>query len=479
MKRFRNLGTLAGALAVICLITVLVGSMEHKKEEIRNTDEVILSIPADSVVGLSWNTDTDPEGFAFTREEGGWSYEEDPEFPVDEDRIAALLSPFEALGAAFIIENVEDFGQYGLEEPVCTIRLETEEDEHVVTLGNFSAMDGQRYVSTGDGNVYLVQRDLRNDFDLKLSDLIRHDNTPGFDQVQSVTFSGRQDYELVYQEDGPTEREDDVYFARLYGELQPLDPMLVEAYLDTISWLDPKTYKTYKAAEEDLVQYGLDRPELTVTVDYTETDEDDNETAETFVLHVSRDPEQAAQAAEAADTAEEEEDLEELVAYVRIGDSRIVYQIGGEDYEALMACGYDDLRHREILPVAYTSIQRMDIELEGETYTLTAQGLDDQDKPRFFYQDEELDMSDIEYALDGLRADRFTDQAPSDKEELSLTLYLEEDAEEGIRVTLYREDGVTCLAQVDGGSVAYVPRAQAVELVEAIRAAVLPPAEAV
>lgn len=78
---------------------------------------------------------------------------------MDGEKIQELLGQFEAFGAAFVITDVEDYAQYGLDDPTCTIQLATEEESYTIELGNYSNMDEQRYVSTGDGNVYLAVSD--------------------------------------------------------------------------------------------------------------------------------------------------------------------------------------------------------------------------------------------------------------------------------------------------------------------------------
>ena len=88
-----------------------------------------------------------------------WTYDEDAAFPVDEEKIGELLEIFEEFGVSFVIEDVEDYGQYGLDDPEGTIRLEAGEESYEILLGDFSAMDSERYVSIGDGNAYLVKED--------------------------------------------------------------------------------------------------------------------------------------------------------------------------------------------------------------------------------------------------------------------------------------------------------------------------------
>ena len=71
--------------------------------------------------------------------------------------------------------------------------------------------------------------------------------------------------------------------------------------------------------------------------------------------------------------------------------------------------------------------------------------------------------------LPGLtEAGSFTDEEAAQKEELSITLYLDNDAFPQTTIKLYS----TCLATVDGKSVALVPRSRTVNLIEAVNAIV-------
>lgn len=72
-----------------------------------------------------------------------------------------------------------------------------------------------------------------------------------------------------------------------------------------------------------------------------------------------------------------------------------------------------------------------------------------------------------------LRADSFTSEKPTGKEEIRFTLYLENENYPKVPVKLYRYDGELCLAEVDGKPVSLVRRSYAVDLIEAVQAIVL------
>ena len=461
MSRSKKLYILLGVLVVACVATLAVTQIAERKEQIKNSGEPILELSGDSVQALSW--EHKGETLAFHRDET-WLYDEDEKFPVSEDKINELLEQFQPLSAAFVIEEVEDFGQYGLDKPVCTIHLTTEEQSYEIKLGDFSKMDSQRYVSIGDGNVYLVQNDPLDQFDAVLSDMIAHDEMPDFDQVTSIQFSGAQDYAVSYEEDSSnTYCAEDVYFTQRGEKSLPLDTDRVDSYLRKISNLNPTNYVTYNVTDEELATYGLDTPELTVTVEYTPKDE---ETAEVFILHVSRDPEEIKKPSD-----EDDGEDETVTAYLRVDQSQIIYQISSDQYKDLMAASYDDLRHLEVFAADFADVRQIDISLEGDSYTLTSE---EKGKERTWsFQEEELEIDDLKATLEALRADEFTSEKPSQKEEIGLTVHLDNEHFPTVSIRLYRYDGTHCLAVVDGESVALVNRGEVVDLIEAIHEIVL------
>lgn len=154
-----------------------------------------------------------------------------------------------------------------------------------------------------------------------------------------------------------------------------------------------------------------------------------------------------------------------------IGDSPILYQITADEYNKLMAAAYDDLRHSEVLPADTEDISQIDITLDGETYTITS--LTDGESRSYYYQEELTDLTDFQSALEALTADTFTQESPSQKEEISLKLQLDQEGEPSIQIDLYRYDGSYCLAVVDGEPVSLVARSSVIDLVEAVNAIVL------
>ena len=474
MKRAKRLYILLGVLAVLSVAAIAVIRREEHKEKIKDSGETILQIPYEGVTALSWENES--ESLAFHKgEDGVWTYDEDENFPVSEEKIKELLEPFEEFAAAFVIEEVEDYSQYGLDDPVCTIHLENGEQKLEIKLGNFSNMDSQRYVSIGDGKAYLVKDDPLNYFDAVLKDMLKQDEIPELETVSSLRFTGPETYEAVRIEDsGASYSSEDVYFKKDGENLLPLDPVQVDEYIRTLQNLDLSDYASYYVSEEEWSTYGLDAPELSLEADYTFENEDKENVSGTLTVSVSRDPKEKEKAEKEEQKENSEENSgeeEEITAYARVNGSQVAYKLTAEDYKGLMAMKYNDLRHKEVFWGDTEEITGIDISLEGTDYSLTSKGK--KDDRIWTYQEEEIEADELLSALEGLKAERFTDEEPAQKEEIRLTLHLDNEVSPQVTIVLYRYDGSSCLAEADGKTVSLIPRSQAVDLIEAVNTIVL------
>ena len=468
-KKQITLCVLLAVFAVVSITAVLVSRHEEKVEQIKNSGETILAIPADTVTALSW---TNEDGtFSFTKDDA-WTYDDDPAFPVDEEKINELLAQFEDFAAAFVISDVEDYAQYGLDEPVCTISITAGEETCTVELGDFSKMDEQRYISIGDGKAYLVSHDPLDEFDAVLRDMILDDTIPEFDTAERIAFTGAESYTITYDEDGTSICADDMYFT----DGKPLDTDNVNEWLTALMSLDLTDYVSYNVTDEELQTFGLDDSSLTVTIDYSSSDENGNETdSGTLVLHLSQNPEELAAYNEAVKN--EADEIPDVTCYARVDESQIVYQITQTEFDELTAVSYDMLRHQKLFIADFDTVTSIDVTLEGETYTFTYTPSEDEDdedaEGTWTYDGTEFDVYDLRTALRSLTSTGFTDEAPDGQEEISLTVHLDNEDFPTFALTLYRYDGESCIAAVDGEPAAFVSRSQTVDLVEAVRALTL------
>lgn len=459
MKRTKKLGIMLGVLALLCVMTFAISMVKEKKENIEISGETILSIPTETVKSFTWTEGEDT--LAFHRTESGWAYDEDENFPASTEKVEALLKPFAAFGAGFTIEEAEDLGLYGLAEPTAKLTIETEEQTYEILMGDYSQMDQQRYVSIGDGKVYLAAHDPCDDFSEKtLRDLIQNDEVPDFhDTAKTIRFTGAETYEVTRRDRSDSYRPEDLWYTERDGAELALNPAMVDDYLSQLNSGMLYNYTDYYAEGDDLAAYGLREPELTVEVVYSTVEE------QTFTLHIGLDPEQAAQQADM--TEEERENADPIAAYAQVEGSHIVYRLDSTTYEQLARYRVDDLRHREVIPADVSAIQSLDVTLDGANCRLTTK---QKEEKQVWYRDEkELTASDLTEALSDLRVDQFTDEQPGDnKLEISFTAVLDLTGEPKVKVELYRYDGMYCLAVVNGRPLGLVLRSDTVDLMEAV-----------
>ncbi len=499
-KRVRRIVILVVIFVVLCVATLAMSLYQEKQEQIQNSNEVILAISTDSVASLSWGVDDETLSFTYDSESDSWIYDDDDGFPTSTSEIENLLSVFSEYEADFIIEDVDDYSQYGLDDPVMTINITLDDETaYEITLGNFSSLDSERYISIGDGNVYLAVVDPYDTYDVELSDMIENDTIYSFTEATEIVFTGAENYSIYFEEDSPnTYCSEDTYFV-LDSDL-PLDTDNVETYIGYIRNTGLSDYITYNATEDELELYGMNNPVLIITATYpvTETDEDGEETTttETVTLTIGVNQDELAEAQEELEDEDDEVDISSLSLYVRINDSQIIYELASNRYNYLIACSYDDLRHAEVMTADYSSIYQLDFTIEDVTYTIYSELSDPDDEESdlvyyYYYDGEvidadsldedddisnyrvEVDIDDLEDVIDAITAESFTSEEADGKLELSFTAYLNNDNYSEVTVELYRYDGTYCLAVINGEPTSLVTRSSVVDLIETINSIVL------
>ena len=453
MYKKKNIYILFVILIVISIATLVVSNIEEKKEDIKTGGEVVLEIDPDTVTNLSWTISKNT--LSFTKDES-WLYDDDNNYPLDETKINNLLNVFKSFTSTYVIENVEDYDQYGLSSPMCTINITTEDKTYTIKLGDESKMDKQRYVDIGDGNVYLTASDPYDSYDIELNSLMLNDSIPVMKDVTAVTFSGNENYTITKTE-GTSICDDDEYFV---GD-KSLDNNLVSTYLSKIKNLSLTNSVTYNVTDEELEEYGFNNPDLTITLNYTTKDSSDEQT---LTLYVASNVEELKEYNEASD---DDKDESSITRYVRMNDSKIIYSIASSTYNTLTSNSYDDLRHQEIFPGDMDSVTSMEISLDGTEYTFTKE--DDTWK----YNDTEIDVETLTSDLTSLDVDSFTTDTSSSTKEVSITLNLDNDNYPTYKMDFYRYDGNSCIVYVNDEPYAYVSRSSVVDIIEAIHQIVL------
>ena len=157
MNRQKKLVVLIGVLVVLCAVIAIVSGVQKHIDTISTVDEEIYATAESALTDVSWTKDGST--LHFVKENDTWQDASDADFPIDQDKMSDFLDHFESVHASFIIENVEDYGQYGLDNPTCTITFTSADGTTTLQMGDYSTMDEKRYLTLGDGTVYLVDDD--------------------------------------------------------------------------------------------------------------------------------------------------------------------------------------------------------------------------------------------------------------------------------------------------------------------------------
>lgn len=457
MNRTKKVYVLLAVLAVMSLVTFFATHVEKKKENIKESGETVLEIPTDSVTAISWNTEK-KQSFAFHKDEKKWINDADEAFPVDKKKMEKVLKSLEKAQADFIIEDVEDFEQYGLKDPSCVIDVKTKDKNYKIEVGDFSEMDSERYVSIGDGNVYLMKKDPMETFDVSQEDFIKNDKIPEFPEVEKIEFKDTETHKIVCEEnDGSSYRKNDKYFEKVDDKKIAMNPKSVEGYLADLTDLKLNHYVTYNATEEEIAQYGLDNPELKITVDYVQKNKDETEEKKTVVIQLGK-------------NAEKKKDEEES-GYLRVGDSKIIYEIGGEEYDSLIEKAGENLRYKEVIPFDFKDIKSMDVSMDGKTYTIEVDG--NKDGTDYLYNGEKIDDATFGEKFKSLKVSEFIKEEPTEEKELSIVVTAKDESIPQVSIDIYRYDGEECIVSVDNEPLGYLKRSKVINLKEAVNSVVL------
>ena len=469
---------LLGVLAVLIAAVVIITNSQKKKEEIKVSGEIILTVNEENARTITWNSEEND--YAFHRDsDRKWAYDKDAEFPVSQDEIEDVFDLFRALKATFVIEHVTDFAQYGLKDPLSTVTITTTErqedmaeketqargesqapgEERTVQIfiGAFSVMDGQRYISIGDGNVYMVKDDPYETLNVPEKMMIQNDRIPYFTNIMNATVTTPDDsWTIGFDKENYKEysyARDDHYYMEKGGKKLMLDPTVSLNYFTNIVNTTLENYANYKVRDDELSLYGLDKPEYVLDLNtFTNDSTTGTVSYDSFRLLISRDPAQAA----SADGEAKDGEAEVFKAYLRKDGSKIIYELDKAQYDKLTAVGYNDLRYKAMMPADIGDIEAIDFTVDGQTYTITTT-LEDLTRT-YYFDGKELNVSNLKNALTSLTAAEFTDEKPAGQPELSMVFHFNHEKYPTVSLDCYRKDGNHSLVVVDGEPAALVLR---------------------
>lgn len=307
--------------ATLLIIRAIKTRSAQEAEEAAAAEEAASIITEEAAYSsLTYDNGTTTLSFALD-EEGNWTWADDPEFPLDDSTVTAIVNLLTSLKPQQTITDGDTLEAYGLDQPFATLTATSPEGETLtIDLGN-TTTDGNSYYMLMNGQespVYIIADTLYTYMSKAIYDMCDLPDLPLLteDRIQSVTIAGTESLTLI-----PDQEEDSDGNVTVTWTSGGED--VTEAAADLIGELEALTVTKcvdYKPTDEAVSICGFDEP-VKVTLVYLT----DSGTEQTLTLEIGA------------------ENLDGDGYYVRLDDDTTIYQMDLDDVDALLAAAQSGL----------------------------------------------------------------------------------------------------------------------------------------
>lgn len=289
-KTKRLLGIL---LLLVCVVLVYVAVTKLVKEEEpdnSNEPEAVSQVGIEAVQGMVYaSEETSQEAVSLIRKSNIWYYEEDEEFPIDQEYVTSMVKTAAEVTANRTVDNPsEDLSEYGLDNPLTTVTLKLGSGkQEVFYIGSYNqAVEGYYLKLEGSDKIYVVSGQMKFAYDMTLYDIAKKEEYP---LVESTSFTHIkiENGETVTEIKGVIEEGADEYISsNQYVEkvttwkisengavYKTGDQTKLQSLITSLSGMDYTHMQEFRSDETKKAKYGLDESAIKVTVDYEVLDE--------------------------------------------------------------------------------------------------------------------------------------------------------------------------------------------------------------
>lgn len=229
---------------------------QEEEQEAKGAEAVVYATDLKNVEAIRYEAGEDV--FSFEKQDGNWTYTQDPDFPLKQSFPEGLVLTFGKLTADRELSDGDKPEDYGLTEPAYTVWLRESGGEDVCL--NFGNMTGDCYYMRNEntGKIYTVSSTAVQSLDSTLESMAQLDEYPNISSGNLKKEVIRQNgKETVYDSEN---EEDELHIASVAGGLGAVS-------LDTAA--------DYSVEDEALSGFGLDgESRITVEATYTEQEEE-------------------------------------------------------------------------------------------------------------------------------------------------------------------------------------------------------------
>jgi hypothetical protein len=300
MKKNAKTLIILSAVLVVCVGAYIGGSVHNAnvaKKEAAEAAETNL-YPPDWGAPLKISYDAAGSTLSFTREQTQWFYDGDRDFPLKQTSVSGLSTELTTLSALRTFDAPADLSAYGLDAPSYKITV-SDEGGNALTLLVGGVSGGNYYaMMSGGSKVYTIGSALVDKLEPDILKMITLDKLPALSEstIDTITLaSGGRSLTLdKYQK---WAGEPITWYIVEGAEYISADDytladgtkgaaVTVTNVLSAFSGLSFSSCAAYKPADDALSSFGLGGAGLTVTVGYTTTDSNQNETSGTAVFEL-------------------------------------------------------------------------------------------------------------------------------------------------------------------------------------------------
>lgn len=350
----------------------------------------------------------------YVKNDDTWTYEEDPDFPLDESAVNTKMNCLTTLTVDRVLESPEDLSEYGLDKPQQEVTvLKTDGTTFTLYIGNQNSSNNDFYVKVDDGaDVYTMPSSSVNAFNMQPYDVAKADSFPTLESTNIRDIK-------VEKEDGTVEFSSDESGTSWSvkdqdGNEETAGATAASDLTSAVSSLTYKKFIDYKG--DDLAQYGLDKPTETVTIVTEETEAETEEETEAETAEVAEAATETEMVSESKSTSETETGSEETTTeavsetateaateteseteteepktievtttlligntnddgdyYVKLADNNGVYTMSESTLEKLLNVDVLDYVSMYLNDVPMTNMKSLEVTYQGETKTLTVE----------------------------------------------------------------------------------------------------------
>lgn len=266
-------------MPVICMavLILLLGTYFILKNKNLNDAEVkadaenikVNEMASEDIIGAAFIIEG--ENLSFTKTDDIWTMDGDADFPLDSTKITSVINGFGTLSAVRELKDIDDLGEYGLDNPQNEVVLTTKDGSAAIYLGAKNTSTGNTYLYLNDekNTVYVISNDLLSLIPGKKMELAQGEEFPTItaSNITNMQIKKDKDSFTLDKEDESgswhvTDDEDNRYTA---------EDQTVSTLMSTITGMKFEELVDYRG--EDMAQYGLEHPSAVIKVLYTDAAE--------------------------------------------------------------------------------------------------------------------------------------------------------------------------------------------------------------